>query len=144
MEEIKYLYSINVRKPIPSLNIFKPKSMELTLEEVKECLPNASVFRWFTPNLLKKVTTGNCERYHNEKYMTKEEYKQFLINKAGDTGNVTDTRVEEKEPEKTEEIPVNDEEVIPEEVVKEEVSETQVEEKQEQRQQNFNKKNKKK
>lgn len=84
--EVKYLYSVNPKRIIRtlcgvSLNppIRSPRSLRLSLEEAKECLKYGSVYRRFANEQKnERVLIGNIERLHNEKFMTEEEYSEFL------------------------------------------------------------------
>lgn len=111
-----YLYSVNPKKMIKTLKnapAFRiPKTLELELEDVKECLKYGSVYRRFTGatgNV--KVTVDNVERLHNEEFMTPEQYSQFII----DTNSQGHSQVREPEMKKSEVVkeaaPVKNEEV---------------------------------
>lgn len=87
MEEVTYLYTVNPRKPIKGITgvsiLRNPKSLQLTKEDVYTCLKTASVYRRFAnEGLIKRVTTANVDRLHNDKYMDEEEYEKFLINQS--------------------------------------------------------------
>ena len=72
-----------------NIGIRSPRTLELTLDEVKTCLKKARVYRRFNGTLMKKVTLSNCERLHNAEYIPEEEYKDFkLQNKSKDKGTV--------------------------------------------------------
>ena len=114
----KYIYSVNPRRVISGLSdgteIRVNKSLELSKEDVLLCLQKASVYRRFNTvtgagNDIVRVTTGNLDRLHNEKYMTEEEYEKFLAaNASKDHGKVVNREpVQEKKPE-----PVKEEKVV--------------------------------
>lgn len=85
MEET-YLYSVHPKRPITDLSgvgfLRVPKSLQLTKEDVKKCLEKAVVYRRFANEGGKevRVTINDIDRLHNAKYMTEEEYKEFLAN----------------------------------------------------------------
>jgi hypothetical protein len=123
----KYIYSVNPRRVISGLSdgteIRVNKSLELSKEDVLLCLQKASVYRRFNTvtgagNDIVRVTTGNLDRLHNEKYMTEEEYEKFLAaNASKDHGKVVNREpVQEKKPEPVKEVktPVVETEVVPE------------------------------
>lgn len=106
----KYIYSVNPRRVISGLSdgteIRVNKSLELSKEDVLLCLQKASVYRRFNTvtgagNDIVRVTTGNLDRLHNEKYMTEKEYEKFLAaNASKDHGKVVNREpVQEKKPE---------------------------------------------
>ena len=83
-----YLYSVNPRKTITGLanipSFRSPRSLFLTLEDVKICVEKATVYRRFAnEGRLEKVTIGNYERLHNDVFMTEEEYEKFKANELG-------------------------------------------------------------
>lgn len=123
----KYIYSVNPRRVISGLSdgteIRVNKSLELSKEDVLLCLQKASVYRRFNTvtgagNDIVRVTTGNLDRLHNEKYMTEEEYEKFLAaNASKDHGKVVNHEpVQEKKPEPVKEVktPVVETEDVPE------------------------------
>lgn len=123
----KYIYSVNPRRVIAGLSdgteIRVNKSLELSKEDVLLCLQKASVYRRFNTvtgagNDIVRVTTGNLDRLHNEKYMTEEEYEKFLAaNASKDHGKVVNREpVQEKKPEPVKEAktPVVETEDVPE------------------------------
>ena len=141
-KEVRYLYAVHPKRPIKNLGdislIRTPKSLQLTLEEVKICLKSGSVYRRFAnQNVSHKVTLLNAERLHNAKYMTEEEYGKLVSARlAGERGTVVVEEPIEKEviddtvkEESVVETPVEEivEEVIdekePEEVISEESNE---------------------
>lgn len=78
-------------KSLGNVGIRSPKTLDLTLDEVKTCLKKAKVYRRFNGTLIKKVTLSNCERLHNEEYIPEEDYKDFVLkNKSKDRGTVKD------------------------------------------------------
>lgn len=123
----KYIYSVNPRRVISGLSdgteIRVNKSLELSKEDVLLCLQKASVYRRFNTvtgagNDIVRVTTGNLDRLHNEKYMTEEEYAKFIAaNASKDHGKVVNREpVQEKKPEPVKEVktPAVETEVVPE------------------------------
>lgn len=104
MEETRYLYSVNPKKPIKGVlengrPINSSKSLNLTIEQVQKCMACGSVYRWFAnEDKLERVTSLNIERLHNEKFMTEEEFAEFKLNGvAGNAGKVVEV-VEEPAP----------------------------------------------
>lgn len=103
MEAKSYLYSVHPKKIIKGLEsvdvIRAPKSLYLTLEDVKKCIRLGTVYRRFSSSDIARVNTANVERLHNEKHMNEDEYKQFLIAQSS-AGQQTVTKHEEvKQPE---------------------------------------------
>ena len=116
MEAKSYLYSVHPKRIIKGLEsvdvIRAPKSLYLTLEDVKKCIRLGTVYRRFSSSDIARVNTANVERLHNEKHMNEDEYKQFLIAQSS-AGQQTVTKHEEvKQPEheKKETRPVVNEE----------------------------------
>lgn len=110
MEAKSYLYSVHPKRIIKGLEsvdvIRAPKSLYLTLEDVKKCIRLGTVYRRFSSSDIVRVNTANVERLHNEKHMNEDEYKQFLIAQSS-AGQQTVTKHEEvKQPEKKETTPV--------------------------------------
>ena len=106
MEAKSYLYSVHPKRIIKGLEsvdvIRAPKSLYLTLEDVKKCIRLGTVYRRFSSSDIARVNTANVERLHNEKHMNEDEYKQFLITQSS-AGQQTVTKHEEvKQPEKKE------------------------------------------
>lgn len=106
MEAKSYLYSVHPKRIIKGLEsvdvIRAPKSLYLTLEDVKKCIRLGTVYRRFSSSDIVRVNTANVERLHNEKHMNEDEYKQFLIAQSS-AGQQTVTKHEEvKQPEKKE------------------------------------------
>jgi hypothetical protein len=108
--EQTYLYSVHPKRPITDLSgvgfLRVPKSLQLTKEDVKKCLEKAVVYRRFANEGGKevRVTINDIDRLHNAKYMTEEEYKEFLANGLSEgAGKVV---VEEAPVEEEEEEPV--------------------------------------
>lgn len=142
-----------------NVGIRSPKTLELTLDEVKVCLKKAKVYRRFNGSLIKKVTLSNCERLHNEEYISEEDYKDFVIkNKSKDRGTVKETEEVKKQVENTvnnvdnlakeyvekklfkdDELKDDAKEVIEEEKKEEKVEEAKTEEVKEESTQNDNK-----
>lgn len=124
--EKTYLYSVNPRRTVTGLKNVKafrsPKSLFLTLDDVKECLKNASVHRRFAnEGIFEKVTIGNCERLHNDRFMTEEEYEEFKKNQLSKNSATVKAQPKQEEVKKVEAPKV-------EEKVVEEKKETVVEE----------------
>lgn len=110
MEAKSYLYSVHPKRIIKGLEsvdvIRAPKSLYLTLEDVKKCIRLGTVYRRFSSSDITRVNTTNVERLHNEKHMNEDEYKQFLIAQSS-AGQQTVTKHEEvKQTEKKETTPV--------------------------------------
>ena len=110
MEAKSYLYSVHPKRIIKGLEsvdvIRAPKSLYLTLEDVKKCIRLGTVYRRFSSSDIARVNTANVERLHNEKHMNEDEYKQFLVAQSS-AGQQTVTKHEEvKQPEKKETTPV--------------------------------------
>lgn len=103
MDQIKYLYSINPKKPIrtlPELGLLRSrKTLELSKEQVLEILKYASVYRRFDSNTIERVSVSNLDRLHNDKFMTEDQYKKFLSDQNDHRGesviNLVDKIVEE-------------------------------------------------
>ena len=111
MTDTRYLYSVNPHKPIilpNTMPIRNPKSLYLTLDEVKTCLKRGAVYRRFADiGINERVTVLNAERLHNEKFMTEEEYAQFLEDNVAYKRGTISEKVEKK----AEEAPVESETV---------------------------------
>ena len=92
--EVRFLYSVNPKKPIKTIKTIPvlraPKSLQLTKEEVRECLKYGSVYRRFAnEGRNERVTINNVDRLHNAKFMTEDEYAAFLkANIDSKTGTV--------------------------------------------------------
>lgn len=87
-EDTTYLYEVRPKRPIKNLTnvpvVRTHKSLHLTKDDVKKCLPLASVWRRFAnEGRLERVVPSNVDRLHNDHFMTEEEYKEFLINQKG-------------------------------------------------------------
>lgn len=117
--EQTYLYSVRPRKPIKDIEgvpfIRSPRSLQLTKEDVIKCLDKASVYRYFAnEGKQEKVTIDTVDRLHNAKFMTEEEYKDFLAGELGKNSgkiveNNTDNNINNnKEPEKMVEEVIED------------------------------------
>ena len=83
-----YLYSVNPRKTITGLSkvapFRSPKSLFLTLDDVKACLEKATVYRRFAnEGRVEKVTIGNVDRLHNDVFMTEKEFEEFKVSELG-------------------------------------------------------------
>jgi hypothetical protein len=125
MEESRFLYSVFPKKPIKGVledgrPINNRKSLNLTIDQVKQCMACGTVYRWFAnDNKLERVTALNMERLHNATFMTEEEFEASKFDSVSkSTGSVVDTKVVE-EPKV--------EEVAPAPVVEEKVEEVVVE-----------------
>ena len=125
MEESRFLYSVFPKKPIKGVledgrPINNRKSLNLTIDQVKQCMACGTVYRWFAnDNKLERVTALNMERLHNATFMTEEEFEASKFDSVSkSTGSVVDTEVVE-EPKV--------EEVAPTPVVEEKVEEVVVE-----------------
>lgn len=104
-----YLYSVSPRKTITGLSnvaaFRSPKSLFLTLEDVKICLEKATVYRRFAnEGRVEKVTIGNYERLHNDVFMTEEEYNEFKKHEPGKNAST----VKKEEPPKTSDTALDD------------------------------------
>lgn len=83
-----YLYSVSPKKPIRFLcgaavvpPIRTPRSIQMTLEQVRDCIKYGSVYRRFNEEgRNERVTTANVERLHNAHYMTEEEFNSLVSN----------------------------------------------------------------
>ena len=80
-----------------NVGIRSPKTLDLTLDEVKVCLKKGKVYRRFNGTLIKKVTLSNCERLHNEEFIEEKDYKDFLVSeKSKDRGTVKEAEENKK------------------------------------------------
>ena len=133
--DVRYLYSVNPKKPIRTIKgvpvLRTPKSLQLTKEDVRECLKYGSVYRRFAnENRIERVTINTVDRFHNAKFMTEEDYEAFLkANIDSKTGTVINTQ--EVVEESVEEVAVVEEELMIEEVEETSVEEESVEENEE-------------
>ena len=112
--EDKFMYQVNAIMPILGLSIGTikvPTSQNLTKEDVLICIKKAPVFRRFSDGTKERVGIDNIDRLHREKYMTVEEYNEYLANKTDD---VVEEKVEE---------PIVEESALVEEVAEEETVE---------------------
>ena len=112
-----FLYEVRPFRVITGLEgvnfIRSPKSLFLTKDDVIKCLEKGAVYRRFAnEGRVERVDIGSVDRFHNEKYMTEEEFEEFKKN----GGLVETAKVEVTEPVK-EEAPA----VVEPEPVKEEV-----------------------
>ena len=114
MEDTRYAYTVNPRRPIRGIAGIKSvrtgTTLRLTKEEVKIAMKCGHVYRRFAnEGINQRVTGDNLDRLHNEKFMNEKEYEEFL---HGSTAKVdTDSKVEEKpsvEVSKEETKPVED------------------------------------
>lgn len=144
MSEAKYRYEIHPRIPMRNVldkAIIKPTTVELTLDQVKECLKYGPVYRRFNADHIEKVTLFNIDALHAEKYdssaikneVAKEEPKKPSIKFKEEPKPIVEEKVDEKveEPasvieDKVEEVK---EEASVEESAPEEVKEVPTEEK---------------
>ena len=127
-----YLYSVSPKKPIRFLcgeavvpPIRTPRSLQMTLEQVKDCLNYGSVYRRFNEEgRNERVTTANVERLHNANFIEEKDYFECLSKVVVDKKeNNTDERgtaeiTEEVEPA----IEANREENVSVDVVSSEVN----------------------
>lgn len=79
----KYIYTVNpLRGPIHGLScgdIRVHKSAKLNLDDVKKCLGKGTISRrFFEEDRIELVTPSNCERLHNEKFISEEEW--YIMN----------------------------------------------------------------
>ena len=109
--EQTYLYSVHPRtviKELPVAPIRVPKSLYLTKDQVLICLKHGAVYRRFAnEGRNERVTITSVDRFHNEKFMTEEQYAAFLQSGVADNRGTTfaDTTVApDKEPEKEPEV----------------------------------------
>ena len=104
--EVVFPYQVNTIMPITGLsfgNLMVPSTAKLTKEDVAICIKKAPVFRRFQNGKLERVTISSIDRLHNEKFMSEEEYEEFLDKQSDNRGKVYDNTIKE-EPKK--EIPV--------------------------------------
>lgn len=139
METTRFLYSVNPKRVIKTVAgipvIRSPKSLQLSKEEVRECLKYGAVYRRFAnEGRNEKVTTSNVDRLHNAKFISEEEWQKCngIVDDARGTvintlqDEVTDVVEEPKKEEVIEPVEETVVEEISEEVV--EVTEEVVEE----------------
>lgn len=121
---VRYLYSVHPKKAIKNVSgipvIRTSKSLNLTKEDVLECLKCGTVYRRFgNESINERVTIANIDRLHNAKFMTEKEYKAFLESNISDNrGSVVgdfnnpqvDSKPESKKEDKSTEIPTTTEE----------------------------------
>jgi glutamine amidotransferase-like uncharacterized protein len=138
MEEIRFTYVVNPRRPIKGIQdlpaIKGSRTIKLTKEEVLTCMACGPVYRRFAnESIQERVTAANLDRLHNEKFISEREFNggsKIPVVKSSDKLEV-ETTVEEnpKKPivveKKVEKEPVP--EVAAEEVKEEVVEETVVE-----------------
>lgn len=83
VSESRYLYIVYPKKPIKNLNENLPlirvsKSLYLTKEEVLKCLDCGSVYRRFSnEGIQEKVNKYDVDRVHNDKFISKEDWKKI-------------------------------------------------------------------
>ena len=71
MSEAKFRYEIHPRIPMRNVldkAIIKPTTVELTLDQVKECLKYGPVYRRFNADHIEKVTLFTIDALHQEKF----------------------------------------------------------------------------
>ena len=156
MSETKYRYEIHPRIPIRKLFnkvIAKDTTMELTIEEVRECLKFGPVYRRFDAANVIRVTVDNIEDLHREFFKkpavpvapkpveaapaVEEKKVEEAVAPVVEETPVVEEKVEESAPveetavvedhvdEKTEEAPVVTEEPVAEPVVEEQAEVTE-------------------
>lgn len=112
MDELRFAYQVNPKKPIRSLPEFglirTNKTLMLTKEQALKAMEGASIYRRFNHDTVVRVTSLNIDRLHNEKFMDEKEYETFKTNNT-----VFVSAPEEPE---TVEIPESHSEVVEEEV----------------------------
>lgn len=94
-----YLYSVSPKKPIRFLcgeavvpPIRTPRSLQMTLEQVKDCLKYGSVYRRFNEEgRNERVTTANVERLHNANFIEEKDYSECLSKVVVDEKENNDT-----------------------------------------------------
>ena len=122
MEDIRYVYTVNPRRPIRGIagikSIRTGTTLKLTKEEVKIAMKSGHVYRRFAnEGINQRVTGENLDRLHNEKFMSEKEYKEFLNESTEEIKSSVDSKVEEPSVETQEPVkntPV--EEKIPEHI----------------------------
>ena len=123
--EERYLYTVNPKKPIKSLNPSIPtirtsKSLLLTKEEVLKCFECGPVYRRFSNiGLVERISKADVDRVHRTNYISKEDWKK--IQKTTEVVENKVNGVEEADVKPIEIEVATKEETIPEEEVKEEV-----------------------
>ena len=122
MSEPKFRYEIHPRIPMRNVldkAIIKPTTVELTIEQVKECLKYGPVYRRFNADHIEKVTLATLDKLHTAKFgaVVPEKKEEPKVEEVKEEAPVVDEKVEEPAPveEKVEETPVAEEKV--EEVV---------------------------
>lgn len=71
MSDAKFRYEIHPRIPMRNVldrAIIKPTTVELTLDQVKECLKYGPVYRRFNADHIEKVTLFTINALHQEKF----------------------------------------------------------------------------
>ena len=138
-EEKVYLYTVYPKRQITGLSgvnaLRVPKSVFLTKEDVKICLPRGSVYRRFAntgENV--RVTPNNLDRLHNAEFISEEDWEKGTVTTT-EEAPVVEEVVEEPvaapvEEEVVEEVPEEDPivEEVPEEPVAAPVEEEVIEE----------------
>ena len=83
-EEKVYLYTVYPKRQITGLSgvnaLRVPKSVFLTKEDVKICLPRGSVYRRFAntgENV--RVTPNNLDRLHNAEFISEEDWEKGTV-----------------------------------------------------------------
>lgn len=116
MEEIRFTYVVNPRRPIRGIQdlpaIKGSRTIKLTKEEVLTCMACGPVYRRFAnESIQERVTAANLDRLHNEKFISEREFNggsKIPVVKSSDKLEAEPT-VEEKvdqkpAPEVTEEV----------------------------------------
>lgn len=126
MEEIRFTYVVNPRRPIRGIQdlpaIKGSRTIKLTKEEVLTCMACGPVYRRFAnESIQERVTAANLDRLHNEKFISEREFnggsKIPVVkssNKLEEEPTVEEKVEQKPAPEVTEEVK---EEVVEETVV---------------------------
>lgn len=120
MEELRFAYMVNPRRPIRGIQdlpaIKTSRILQLAKEEVLTCMKCGPVYRHFGTEGNQRVTGENIDRLHNEKFYSEAEWKAMQNGEEITTNvepeGVGNPNVAPSEPEK----PVNPEPVEPEKV----------------------------
>ena len=110
-----YIYAVHPKKVIVIDGvgaIRSPKSLYLSKEDVLTCLKKASVYRRFPFGISERVNIDNADRLHREKYMTEDEYNEYIKSeKSADHGYVAVSSTEKSEDKNVQESsPINNNE----------------------------------
>lgn len=81
MEE-RFLYMVVPRRPIKGIikgkAILKPTNVQLTKNEVRECLKSGSVYRRFSSSKLERVVVSSVDRFHRSEFISEEAYNKLI------------------------------------------------------------------